>query len=89
MQGSLFFTIFHDWPILVVLILVPALLAVRVYERRTTGTGWRNSSLVGLDGVILGIAVPVAWFLLWFCLPESTALCRCAVLPVPAGPTPG
>ena len=84
MFESLFFIIFHYWPILAALTLVPALLTAWLCGRKMTGLGWRNSSLAGLGGGILGIAVAVAWFFLAFLLQERAALFAYAVLPIPS-----
>ena len=82
MLESLFFVIFHYWPILLALTLVPALLTAWLCEWKMTGIGWWNSSRVGLGGGILGLAVAIAWFCLSFPLRESTVLFGYALLPV-------
>ena len=88
MLESLFFTLFHYWPILLALTLVPALLTAWLREWRMTGIGWWNSSWAGLGGGILGVAVAIAWFCLSFMLRESALesalLFGFALLPIPS-----
>ena len=84
MLESLFFTIFHYGHFLLALTLAPALLTAWLRGRKMTGLGWRNSSLAGLGGGFLGIAVAVAWFFLAFHLQEDALLFAYAVLPVPS-----
>ena len=85
MLESLFFVIFHYWPFLLALTLVPALLTAWLCGWKMTGITWRKGLAAGLGGGILGVAVAIAWFCLSFLLREIfAALLGYCMLPIPS-----
>ena len=66
MLESLFFVIFHYWPFLLALTLVPALLTAWLCGWKMAGITWKKGLAAGLGGGILGVAVAIAWVCLSF-----------------------
>jgi len=82
---SLFFVIFHYWPILLALTLVPALLTAWLCGWKMAGITWQKGLAAGVGDRILGVAVAIAWVCLSFRLPESFAdLLGYVLLPFPS-----
>ncbi len=73
MLESLFFVIFHYWPFLLALTLVPALLTAWLCGWKMAGITWKKGLAAGLGGGILGVAVAIAWVCLSFRFQESFA----------------
>ena len=85
MLESLFFVIFHYWPILLMLTLAPALLTAWLCGRKMAGMTWQKGLAAGLGGGILGVAVAIAWSCLSFLHQEIfVARVGYVLLPIPS-----